>query len=265
VTIYAHDIGYTMDVSQAAADEPLSLTVRNTLEALGLETDEVQLALHVRSSIPVASGMGSGAAVATAIVRALSAYLGCPLDVATISSLVFETERVYHGTPSGIDNTVVAYEQPVYFRQGDPITVLDVGRPFWLVVADSGVPSLTRDTVADVRARWERCPATYEQLFDRIGAVVDAARAAIEGGEAARLGPLVSENQELLRQLGVSSVELEKLIGAALEGGARGAKLSGGGRGGNIVAVVAQDRVDRVRRSLLDAGAAQVIVTEVER
>jgi mevalonate kinase len=264
VTIYAHDIGCTIDVGLAGDDEPLSLTVRNTLSALGLSYDQVHVAVQVRSSIPVASGMGSGAAVATAIVRALSEHLGRPLDVASVSSLVYETERVYHGTPSGIDNTVVAYEQPVYFCRELPIAVLDVGRPFWLVVADSGVPSLTRDTVADVRVRWACCPATYERLFDRIGAVVDEARAAIEGGETARLGPLMADNQALLRQLGVSSAELERLIGAALEGGARGAKLSGGGRGGNIVAVVAQERVDRVRRNLLDAGAAQVIVTEVE-
>ncbi len=265
VTIHAHDIGRTIDVRQAEADEPLSLTVRNTLSALGLGLDQVQLAVHVRSSIPVASGMGSGAAVATATVRALSGHLGRPLDVATVSSLVYETERVYHGTPSGIDNTVVAYEQPVYFRRGDPITVLHVGRPFWLVVADSGVRSLTRQTVADVRAQWECAGATYERIFDQIGTVVDAARAAIERGEAASLGPLMAENQELLRQLGVSSAELERLIGAALQGGAWGAKLSGGGRGGNVVAVVARERADRVQKCLLDAGAAQVIVTEVGR
>ena len=263
VTIHAHDIGRTIDVSTAKDDEPLSLTVRNTLAALGLCLEQLQLALHIRSTIPVASGMGSGAAVATAIVRALSEHLGQPLDVATISSLVYETECIYHGTPSGIDNTVVAYEQPVYYRRGDPITVLDVGRAFWLVVADSGVPSLTRGIVADVRARRERWPAIYERLFDRIGAVVDAARAAIERGEVLSLGPLMAENQELLRQLGVSSAQLERLIGAALGGGAWGAKLSGGGRGGNVVAIVAEESADRVRQHMLDAGAVQAIVTEV--
>lgn len=265
VTVYAHDIGRTIDVGHAEADEPLSLTVRNTLSTLGLGLDQVQLAVHLHSSVPVASGMGSGAAVATAIVRALGDHLGRPLDAGTVSSLVYETERIYHGTPSGIDNTVVAFGQPVYFRRGDPITVLEVGHPFWLVIADSGVPSLTRQTVADVRARWQRCPATYEQLFDRIGALVDAAKAAIERGEVGSLGPLMDENQDLLRQLGVSSPELERLIEAALACGAWGAKLSGGGRGGNVVAAVAEESADRVRRCMLGAGAAQAIVTKVER
>jgi mevalonate kinase len=265
VTIRAHDIGRTIDVGRAEADEPLSLTVRNTLSALGLRLEQVRLAVHVRSSIPIASGMGSGAAVATAVVRALGEHLGHPLDAGTVSSLVYETERVYHGTPSGIDNTVVAFEQPVYFRRGDPIVVLGVGQPFWVAIADSGVPSLTRQTVADVRSRWQRCSEAYEQLFDRIGALVDAAKAAIEGSEVESLGPLMDENQALLRQLGVSSPELERLIEAARTGGAQGAKLSGGGVGGNIVAAVAEESVDRVRECLLDAGAVQVIVTRVER
>jgi mevalonate kinase len=265
VTVYAHDIGRTIDVGHAEADEPLSLTVRNTLSALGLGLDQVQLAVHLHSSVPVASGMGSGAAVATAIVRALGEHLGRPLDAGAVSSLVYETERIYHGTPSGIDNTVVAFGQPVYFRRGDPITVLEVGQPFWLVIADSGVPSLTRQTVAEVRARWECCPATYERLFDWIGALVDAAKAAIERGEVGSLGPLMDENQGLLRRLGVSSLELERLIEAALACGAWGAKLSGGGRGGNVVAAVAEESAERVRRCMLRAGAAQVIVTKVER
>jgi mevalonate kinase len=264
VTIYAHDIGRTVDVGPDEDDEPLGLTVRNTLRAIGLGLDDVQLVVHLRSTIPVASGMGSGAAVATAIVRALGEHLGHPLDSAAASSLVYETERVYHGTPSGIDNTVVVYERPVYFRRGHPITILQVGRPFSLVIADSGVPSLTRETVADVRACRERCPERTERLFDQISAVVEAARLTIEEGVASSLGPLMTENQALLRQLGVSSERLERLIEGALDGGAWGAKLSGGGRGGNVVAVAAGGDVDRVRRSMLEAGAAQVVVTRVE-
>ena len=265
VTVHAHDIGRTIDVGQVEVDEPLSLTVRNTLSALGLRLDEVRLAVHVRSSIPIASGMGSGAAVATAIVRALSQHLGRSLDAGAVSSLVYETEQVYHGTPSGIDNTVVAFEQPVYFRRGEPIAILEVGQPFWVAIADSGVPSLTRQTVADVRSARQRCPEAYERLFDEIGALVDTARAAIEGGEVGALGPLMNQNQALLRQLGVSSPALEGLIEAARKGGALGAKLSGGGVGGNVVAAVNEESADRVRGHLMDAGAVHVIVTRVEK
>ena len=53
--------------------------------------------------------------MSTAIVRGLADFFGVRLSAAQISDLVFETEALYNGTPSGIDNTVVAYERPVYF------------------------------------------------------------------------------------------------------------------------------------------------------
>jgi mevalonate kinase len=263
VTICAQDIGCTIDVASAGLDEPLSVTVRNTLAHLGVGLDDVQLSLTIRSSIPIASGLGSGAAVATAIVRALSAHLGHPLDAETASSIVYRTEKIHHGTPSGIDNTVVAFARPVYYCRGQPIETFTVKQPFWIAIADTGVPSLTKETVADVRARRERDTEWCERTFDRIGALVDRARAAIEGGQVALLGSLMSENQRRLRELDVSSPELEVLIEAALDAGAHGAKLSGGGRGGNMIALLAPEAAESVRSALLAAGARNVIVTKV--
>jgi mevalonate kinase len=267
VTIHASDIGRTIEVTSAGVpvDEPLCTTVRNALAYLGVELDSVEWTLSIRSAIPVASGLGSGAAVATAIVRALSEHVGVSLDPAAVSAIVYETERIYHGTPSGVDNTVVAFEQPVYFCRGRPIEVLNVGQPFWLAIADTGVPGLTRESVADVRAAWQGDRATYEGLFDQVAVLVDAARAALEDGRVEALGPLMNDNQRLLRALDVSSSELEALIAAALQSGAQGAKLSGGGRGGNAIALIEPGDAERerVRDALLAAGARSVMVTEV--
>ena len=260
VIVCAPDIGCTLDASSAPEDEPLCLTVRNTLSHLGLSVEDVRLRVTVQSSIPVASGLGSGAAVATAIVRALGAHLGRPLDTATVSALAYRTEEIHHGTPSGIDNTVVAYARPVYFCRGGPsaaptMDTFEVARPFWLAIADTGIPSLTKVTVADVRAAWQRDPERYEGLFDQIGAVADAARRAIEDGDVQNLGLLMNTNQRLLRQLDLSAPELETLIDVALNEGAGGAKLSGGGRGGNVIAVIEPSQAERLRGLWLAAGA----------
>jgi mevalonate kinase len=268
VTVWAPDIGCTYDASRAPEDEPLCLTVRNTLAYLGLGVEDVRLRVTIRSSIPVASGLGSGAAVATAIIRGLSAHLVRPLDTATVSALAYRTEEIHHGTPSGIDNTVVAYERPVYFCRGGPsagpiMAAFEVARPFWLAIADTGIPSLTKVTVADVRAAWQRDPERYERLFDRIGAVADEARRAIEDGDVRSLGALMNANQRLLRQLALSAPELETLIDVALSEGAGGAKLSGGGRGGNVIAAIEPAHAERIRRAWLAVGAVNVIVTRV--
>jgi mevalonate kinase len=267
IVIRAADIGRTIAIRDAPDDEPLSLTVRHTLAHLGVRAD-LDLSLSIRSTIPVASGLGSGAAVATAIVRALSAYLGQHLDAAAVSALVYETEKCFHGTPSGIDNTVVAFERPVYFRKGQAIETFVAAKPFWIAIADTGLPSLTGESVADVRASWQRDPDRYDGLFDRIGQVVEQAKRGIESGQIGAMGVWMNENQRLLRALDVSSPALEALIAAALEAGAGGAKLSGGGRGGNMIVWIPDgprlpERAQQIRRALSTAGAKQVIVTQV--
>jgi len=263
VTICATELGCSWDLSCAPAQEPLCLTVRNTLSLLGVDPQHLDLRLTIRSTIPVASGLGSGAAVATALVRAVSGHLGHDLDTGTVSSLVYETEKVFHGTPSGIDNTVVAYEQAVYFCRGQPIERVRMAHPFWLAIADSGEPSLTKESVGDVRVAWQRHTDQYERWFDEIREIVTRARAALGSGEVTALGSLMNANQRVLRRLGVSSPEIETLIDAALEAGASGAKLSGGGRGGNVIAILQPDQSDGIRQALLEAGAVNAIVTRV--
>ena len=77
------------------------------------------------------------------------------------------------------------------------------------------------------------------------------------------LGPLMDANQTHLVEMGVSSPELDKLVEAAREAGALGAKLSGGGRGGNMIALVKKNNADNVAAALIDAGATNTIITSV--
>ena len=196
-------------------------------------------------------------------MRALGAFWGLALSNDDVSGLVFETEKLLHGTPSGIDNTVVAYGQPVYFVRGQAPLPLRAAHPFRLLIADTGRASPTRVTVGDVRAGFERDPLRYERIFDDIGALAQDARAAVESGTVDALGPLMSRNHELLRALDVSCEVLDDLVARACQAGAQGAKLSGGGRGGNMLALVTEDSEPAVRAALLGAGAVRVIGTVV--
>jgi mevalonate kinase len=262
ITIVARDLGQTYKLSEAPPGDALRTIVVSTLERIrvGLEQD---LTITVSSTIPIARGLGSGAAVSTAIVRALLEHFDKWLDSRAISDLVFETEKIHHGTPSGIDNTVIAFEKPVYFVKGGRMEIFWVERPFLLVIADTGVQSPTKVAVGDVRWAWENEPGKYEELFDDIGTIAVMGRRAIEQGDIEALGRLLDENQRLLRLLKVSSPDLVGLIGAARQGGALGSKLSGAGRGGNMIALVTQETFGRVSMMLRLAGAKDVILTEV--
>lgn len=268
LTIHVPATGQTLAVPSIteALDSPLYEAVvypaQLALEAL--HADLPDLTLTVRSSIPIASGLGSGAALAAAIIRALASALGASLNNDVLNSLVYEAEKRHHGTPSGIDNTVIVYEQAVYFVRGMPPERLRVTAPLTLLVADTGYSSPTHLTVADVRALFDAEPERVGAAFERIGRITQRARAALEGGRPDALGPLMNENHTLLCELTVSSDELDRLCDAARDAGATGAKLSGGGRGGSMIALVDGASVPRVAQALLGAGAVSVFPTTIQ-
>lgn len=259
--LIARDVDRTVRLADGAADDPLAAIVRVTLRRL--QAPEPDVVITIQSTIPIASGMGSGAAVSTAIVRALAAHLNRALDNETVSSLVFEVEKLYHGTPSGIDNTVIAQARPVFFVKDKFIMTFAPQSPLRILIAESGIRSSTRAVVEDVRKAWEADRNRYDSMFMSIGQIAVMARAAIEGGEQSALGALMDGNHWLLRQLGVSSEELDRLVQAARQAGALGAKLSGAGRGGNAIALVTQETLDAVTAAMLGAGAKRVIPTVV--
>lgn len=251
---------------------PLIDLMTDLLTAWHLPTPDLTVAIH--STIPIASGMGSGAAVATALVRALAAWYGKSLSRDELGAFVYRSEQRLHGTPSGIDNTVIAYDQPISFCRQAPladgttqpprIVPLVIGAPITLVIADSGERSPTHLAVGGVRQRHEQATAHYDALFDAIGAVTLVAEQALAAGDAALLGAVCSQNHTLLQQIGVSTPTLDALVTAALHAGAYGAKLSGAGVGGVMFAVCPPEQSEIIQQALISAGAVKTFVTQLQ-
>lgn len=263
VVIHARDLNRTYRLDSAPEEDPLAAIIRAVLAELHAE-GSLGLDVWIDSDIPIASGLGSGAAVSTALVRALSAHLGQPLGSDLVSDLVFQAEKLYHGTPSGIDNSVIAFERPVRFTKQAGAQPIRIARPFVLAIANTGIASPTKITVGDVRRGWQRDPIRYEHVFDGIAEVVNRAQLVLALGHNGELGELMNRNQELLRLLDVSSQELELLIRTGIDAGAEGAKLSGGGRGGNALFYVQPGRAEAVEAALMAAGATGVLVTTLQ-
>lgn len=263
LTIEARDLAqtFTADEREAYVNHPLFQMVRSV--AAFFDRPEPNRCFSVTSTIPVASGLGSGAAVSAALGRATAAALGHILTDDQLNHLVYDIERIHHGTPSGIDNTVIVYQKPVYFIRGQGAVPFEVGAPFHILIADTGRAAPTRESVGDVRRLMETQPDRYRPVVERIGQVVEAARRAIAIGHHAELGALMDENHALLSTLTVSSPELDHLVAAARRAGALGAKLSGGGRGGNMIALVSPDHLTTVTDALHEAGAVRVLPTVI--
>jgi mevalonate kinase len=259
--VVASDSGVVSNVKsrENLEENPLGYPALLALRHLGLPSADLQIT--VNSDIPLASGLGSGAAIATVIMRSLSLALNTPLADKDLNNLVYEVEKLHHGNPSGIDNTVIVYERPVFFVRGQPIEFLTVNGLFRFLIADTGISAPTRLAIADVKRLYEDQPSYFQAIFHNIGVLVDQARDAIQRGDQLKVGALMSENHRCLQELTVSSPELDRLVQAAINAGAHGAKLSGGGRGGNMIALVSADNSLRVQRALIKAGATRVVET----
>jgi len=274
IWIHAPDVGLHIELNSLPSDHPIASVLHNFFYlartypvSRGRSRMEggryPNLTVTISSTIPVAAGLGSGAAVTVALIRALAAHLEVPMKVGEISAFAYDIEKLHHGTPSGIDNTVVTYSKPVYFVRGKPIGLLKVGVPFTVVIGDTGISAPTKESVADVRGMWEADKSRCEAVFDEIADVSFSARRVIEEGWVNMLGDLMNENHALLQKLTVSSPELDRLVSAARKAGASGAKLSGGGRGGNMIALVTRGNAERVSSALVAAGAKRTIITRI--
>ena len=262
VEIRAPNIGLETQLDDLPLDHALAAAIHGVTASLGVSAIPA-CTLKISSTIPVASGLGSGAAASVAIIRAFAGFLGHPLPDEQVSALAFEVEKIHHGTPSGIDNTVITFARPVYFIKDKTIETFDIAKPFTIIIGDTGLASPTRESVGDVRKGWQIDLQKFETLFSAVGSITKFARYAIETGHSEQLGPLMNKNHNLLQEMGASSAELDRLVNAAREAGALGAKLSGGGRGGNMIALVESRNASFVAKSLRDAGAKRTIVTEL--
>ena len=273
IWIDAPDISLHAELSTLSPTHALRAVVESVFQSLSISAPP-PLTIRITSKIPVASGLGSGAAVSVAIIRALSAHLGQSLSDEQVNNLCYEVEKLHHGTPSGIDNTVITYARPVYFiRQppspgrrwaGGEVQTFHVGAPFTIIIGDTGISAPTKESVGDVRKLWETDKSRWETVFDQVGKIVLEARKAIEDGKWQELGLLMDENHALLQEMTVSSLELDRLVLAAKTAGALGAKLSGGGRGGNMIALVNPESAEKVANALLSAGARNTIITTIQ-
>jgi mevalonate kinase len=262
IWIDASAVNLRAELNALPSDHPLVAVINNLFFLLRISPFP-NLEIHISSTIPVASGLGSGAAVTVALTRALTSHLGQPMSAEEVNAFAYEIEKLYHGTPSGIDNTVVTYAMPVYFVKDQPIETFRVGQPFTLVIGDTGLAAPTRESVGDVRRLWLDDKRRWETIFDKVGEVSFMARRVIEAGKWEWLGELMTENHALLQMMTVSSPELDRLVEAARQAGALGAKMSGGGRGGNMIALVSPGTAQAVSSALRAAGAKNTIVTQV--
>ena len=252
-TITLPDWGLHHVVMKDNSGDGVNAMIAIIAEALGI--DIAGVAINVRSRLPRAMGLGSSAAIAVAIVRALANAFDIGIDDERVNAIAFDCEKLAHGTPSGIDNTLATYGQAMMFRRGDDVEMspIEVNESLPVLIACSNSTGSTIEQVAGVRARRAQNPAHYDAIFDDIDAVARDGADALQRGDFDQLGRLMNICHGLLNALQVSTPELEHMVSLARAHGALGAKLTGGGGGGSIV-VLCPEKQTEISEALAVAG-----------
>ncbi|MFN3201522.1 MAG: mevalonate kinase [Bradymonadia bacterium] len=214
------------------------------LEAVGLDPTRTAVKVTVDGELPPSVGLGSSAAFAVALVRALSSFAGERLSTDRVRAAAEQVERVFHGTPSGLDHTVATLGGCLHYlrtSEGPQFTPITLARPIPVVVSWSPRRGSTRQAVSHVGARAARWPDLYGPVLEAMGRIAREGQAALEAGDLARIGALFDINHGHLNALGVSNADNERLVAIAREAGALGAKLTGAGLGGAVIAVAPED------------------------
>ena len=209
--------------------------------------------LTVQSDI-TGYGLGSSAAVTAACICALATLEGIALTKKELFNLSYQSVLSVQKRGSGFDVAASIYGETISFNGAtkDITPLYEKNLP--LLVAYCGVKA---DTVVMMKKveekRWENA-IKVDGIFEKISALVTKARIAIQKEKWELIGRLFGENQTLLRELGVSTDKIDKLLDVALKAGAYGAKLSGAGGGDCIIALVPDDKRGMVANALTEAG-----------
>ncbi|MCX5743513.1 MAG: mevalonate kinase [Proteobacteria bacterium] len=218
-------------------DHPAARGLAAIADALGAGRPSVSLVGDAQ--IPPGAGLGSSAALAVAVARALARYLRLVADNATIGAAANASEEIFHGTPSGIDVALAIAGGAGVFRKSTGLRPVP-GNALRVLVGPSGQPRSTAEMVARVAAETGGKPD--DPRLRELAALTDAGTTALVGRDLAGLGAAMDRAHAVLRELGVSTPVLDDLVTTAHAHGAVGAKLTGAGGGGSVIAIAPRER-----------------------
>jgi mevalonate kinase len=258
------------NVAVAADDDhPVARSLAAIADALG--AGRPPLSLIGDAQIPPGAGLGSSAALAVAVARAVLTHLQrvdptggavprpAALDLAALTRAAGASEALVHGRPSGVDVALAIAGGVGVFRRSSGLRTLTGVPPMRVLVGPSGAP---RSTAAMIDRVAEATGGRADDARLReLGALTDTATAALLAGDRAALGAAMNRAHDLLADLGVSTPALDALCETARAAGAAGAKLTGAGGGGAVIAVAPPGREPAILAAWKQAGVDGFVAT----
>lgn len=213
--------------------------------------------MEVQSDIPIGAGLSTSAALTVGAIMALDELFGLGMSRGEIAETAYIAEHDVCGVSCGrMDQYAIAFGGVTFISTGEPASaeVLDIDE-LPVVVGDTAEPRQADEILASVGRRLENDDPVVLDAFDKLHQYTLDGREALLGGDAARVGELMTLSQVQEKRIGASTPKIERLCAAAIEVGAFGAKQMGAGGGGSIVAYC-PGRQNEVAAAIRAAGGA---------
>jgi len=206
-----------------------------TERVLNLSASKKYPHIHIDSEIPPGIGLGSSAANSVASLASLSAFMELELSMEELNELAFEAEKIIHGKPSGVDNTISTYGGIQFYKEKKFSQLNIPNLSSYVVIVNSGIPRNTKTYVEKVAKSLKEDKTKYQKILEEIGKLTTIAKSNLTEGNIQKIGNLMTQNQLLLEKLGVSHPILTELTSSLVQLGSLGSKLTGAGGGGCVI------------------------------
>ena len=230
----------------------------------------------VTSELPLGSGLGSSASFCVALAAALLAYTDSvsldlkhqgwlsfgEKDLELVNKWAFEGEKIIHGKPSGIDNTVSAYGNIISFKSGN-LTHMKSSVPLKMLITNTKVGRNTKALVAGVGERMLRHPDIMAFVFSAVDSLSNELTSILKSPtpdelsvteKEEKIEELMEMNQGMLQSMGVSHATIETVLRTTLKY-KLASKLTGAGGGGCVLTLLP---------TLLSGTVVDKVVAELE-
>lgn len=193
--------------------------------------------ITIDSQIPVGAGLGSSAAVSAAYIAALLSFLKVKWDLPLVNKLAYEAEKIFHGNPSGGDNSTVVYGGLVWFRKEQPDFKIIEPLPFSIpqklaknfVLINTGTPKeTTKELIAQTTALFEKKPKLKKDFLEQQEQLVRDLLPALKESKEKELIRIIKEGEKNLESIGVVSSYVKNII-RQIEKAGGAAKICGAG------------------------------------
>lgn len=233
----------------------MSRAVYAAIQALRMDPASQAFTVESTSNFPVSRGLGSSASFAVALARAIDQYRQIIInEKADWDELVKATtavERIFHGTPSGLDAATILSGRPIRFESGKVVREV-ANNAVDFVVVDAGNRDNCGTLIKQVGEFRERNGAQWAGMAEAVVRLVDQCEKALGAGDAATVAKSVREKHAILSELGLSNATIDSIISDATAQGALAGKVSGAGGGGAVLLIAKKGDGKRLAQAMRD-------------